>query len=157
MAVRPIPTEYHRVTPYLVMKNAAKAIDFYRNVFDAKERMRLPTPDGTIAHAEIQIGDSIVMLSEEAPERGFRGPQSFGGTPVSLLLYVENVDTVFKKAITAGAKEMRPVKNQFYGDRSGTLTDPFGHCWTIATHVEDVRPEELQKRMQTAMSGAGDV
>jgi len=145
--VKPIPEGYHSITPYLVMKDAARAIDFYKQVFGATEVFRMPQPDGRVGHAELKIGDSHIMLADEFPEMGFTGPQPGAGTPpVSILLYVENVDSVVEKAVAAGAKLMRPVKDQFYGDRSGTLQDPFGHVWTVATHVEDVSPDEMQKR-----------
>src|SRR5262245_4618097 len=146
MAAKTIPEGYHAVTPYLVCKGAAQAIDFYKKAFGATEMARLAGPDGAIGHAEIRIGDSIVMLADEHPQMGYRGPESFGGTPVSMCLYVADVDSVFRQAIAAGGKETRPVKNQFYGDRSGTLTDPFGHVWTVATHVEDVSLEEIGRR-----------
>jgi PhnB protein len=146
MAPRPIPAGYHSVTPYLIIQGAAAALSFYEKAFGATELFRMPNPDGKIGHAEIKIGDSVIMLADEHPERGYRGPQSLGGTSVSLMVYVEQVDQVFKQALAAGAKELQPVTNQFYGDRSGTLTDPFGHLWTIATHVEDVPPEELERR-----------
>jgi PhnB protein len=145
--VKSRPDGYHSVTPYLFIGGAAKALDFYKQAFGAQELMRMPGPDGKVGHAEIQIGDSRVMLADEYPDMGARSPQSIGGSPVNLMIYVDDVDTVFARAIAAGAKEDRPVKNQFYGDRSGSLTDPFGHSWTIATHVEDVPPNELQRRM----------
>jgi PhnB protein len=146
-AVKPIPENYHAVTPYLIVNGAAQAIDFYKNVFGAQELMRVPGPNGKVGHAELKIGDSIIMLADEHPEMDAHSPQSVGGTPVSLMIYVEDVDHVFKKALSAGAKESRPVKDQFYGDRSGILTDPFGHKWSVATHIEDVSPEEMQRRM----------
>jgi PhnB protein len=151
-AVKPIPENYHAVTPYLVVQGAAKAIDFYKKVFGAKELMRMPGPGGKVMHAEIKIGDSIIMLADEHPEMDARSPQAFGGTPVSLMVYVPDVDNVFKQAVSAGAKELRPVKDQFYGDRSGTISDPFGHKWTVSTHVEDVSADEMKRRMaaQTA-------
>lgn len=151
-AVKPIPENYHAVTPYLVVQGAAKAIDFYKKVFGAQEIMRMQGPDGKIGHAEIKIGDSIIMLADEHPEMDARSPQAFGGTPVSLMVYVTDVDNVFKQAVSAGAKELRPVKDQFYGDRSGVISDPFGHKWTVSTHVEDVSAEEMKRRMaaQTA-------
>jgi PhnB protein len=148
MAVKAIPHQYHSVTPYLVVKGAAAAIDYYKKVFGATEKGRMEAPGGQIGHAELTIGDSIVMLADEAPGMGHRGPQAFGGTPVSLVLYVEDVDTVFKRATAAGGKTVRPVENQFYGDRMGTLEDPFGHLWSIATHVEDVSTEEMKKRQE---------
>jgi PhnB protein len=151
MAVKPIPDGYHSVTPYLVVKRAARAIDFYKNVFGASERMRMNGPNGTIGHAEIEVGDSVVMLADEFPDMGFRSPQSVGGTAVTLVLYVEDVDSCFNRAVAAGAKPLRPVEDQFYGDRSGTLEDPFGHVWTISTHKEDVPPEELRRRAEALM------
>lgn len=152
MAVKPIPDGYHSVTPYLIVAGGARAIEFYRQVFGATEVMRLAGPNG-VAHAEIRIGNSVVMLADESPDMGFKGPRSLGGTPVSLMLYVTDVDSTFQRAIDAGAVAQRPLQNQFYGDRSGTLEDPFGHVWTIATHIEDVSPEEIDKRLAT-MSAA---
>jgi PhnB protein len=146
MAVKPIPDGYHSVTPYLIVNGAARALDFYKQAFGATEMMRLADPNGRIGHAEIKIGDSPIMLADEFPEMGFLGPQSPGGSGVCIGLYVEDVDTCFNRAIAAGAKELRPVQNQFYGDRSGTLADPFGHVWTIGTHIEDLTPEEIQRR-----------
>ena len=146
MPTKAIPDGYHSVTPYLVMRDAARAIDFYKRALNATETFRFDGPDGTIGHAEIKIGDSVVMLADEMPESGHRGPKSLGGTAVSLMVYVEDVDSQFQRAIDAGAKVKQPVKDQFYGDRSGTLEDPFGHVWTIATHVEDVSQDELEKR-----------
>lgn len=148
MATKAIPEGYHSVTPYLIIKGAAKAIDFYKQVLGAKELMRMPAPNGGIAHAELTIGDSHIMLADEHPERGYLSPQSLGGTGVSLMVYLERVDDIFKRAIAAGAKELQPVQDQFYGDRSGTFQDPFGHMWTVATHVEDVPPEEMSRRME---------
>jgi PhnB protein len=147
MPVSPFPAGYSRITPYLVMQGAAQAIDFYTKHFDAVEIMRMPGPGGTVGHAELKIGDAIFMLADEMPDRGFRGPKAFGGSPVSLLLYVEDVDAVVAAAVSAGSTLLRPVADQFYGDRTGTLTDPFGHTWTIATHKEDVAPDEMQRRM----------
>jgi len=152
MSVNAIPEGYSSITPYLMVQDAAGAIEFYKKVFGATERLRLPAED-RIAHAELEIGDSVIMLADECPERNALSPQSVGGTPVCLHLYVKDCDDVFASAIAAGAKEIRPVENQFYGDRSGMFTDPFGHKWNVATHVEDVSPEELQKRM-AAMSEA---
>ena len=146
--VKPIPDGYHSVTPYIIVDDAKAAIDFYGRAFGATEVMRLPMGD-KIGHAEIRIGDSHVMLADEFPERDIRGPKARGGTTSSLLIYVDDVDATFKQALDAGAKtdgDME-VKNQFYGDRSGTLVDPFGHKWTIATHIEDVAPDEMQRRM----------
>lgn len=147
MTVKPIPDGYHTVTPYLIIKNASDAIEFYTRAFGAVELLRMDAPGGKIGHAEVKIGDSPIMLADEYPEQGFLGPASLGGTAVSILLYVEDVDTLFARAIGAGATMMRPVVDQFYGDRSGTLKDPFGHVWTIATHKEDLSSEELQRRM----------
>jgi len=147
MAAKPIPDGYNSLTPYLIVRGAAQAIDFYQRAFGAKERMRLASPDGRIGHAEVQIGNSVVMLADEYPELGAKSPQTVGGTPVGFCLYVEDVDARFQQAIAAGGKEERPVKDQFYGDRSGTLIDPFGHKWTIATHIEDVTPDEIGRRM----------
>lgn len=146
MATRHIPDGYHSVTPYLIVDGAAKALDFYKEGFGATEILRMPMPDGRIGHAEIKIGDSHLMLADEAPAMGYRGPAAFGGTPVSIMIYVEDVDRIFKRALASGATELRALENQFYGDRSGTLKDPFGHVWTIATHVEDVAPEEMDRR-----------
>ena len=148
MPVSPFPEGYHRITPYLVVDGAARAIDFYSKHFGAVEFVRMPGPNGAVMHAEMKIGDSVFMLADQVPEMGFKAPGAFGGSPVSLLLYVEDVDTVVSKAVEAGATLLRPVENQFYGDRAGTLADPFGHIWTVATHVEDVSPEEMQRRME---------
>ncbi|HSE30456.1 MAG TPA: VOC family protein [Pyrinomonadaceae bacterium] len=147
--VKPIPEGYHSVTPYLVINGAASAIDFYKKAFGATELFRMDH-GGKIGHAEIKIGDSPVMLADENPEMGYSGPQAFGGTPVSLMIYVEDVDTTYKQAIASGAVELKPLQDQFYGDRSGTLKDPFGHIWTVATHKEDVTPEEMDKRLAKA-------
>lgn len=146
-SVKPIPEGYSTVTPYLVMKNAAKAIDYYKQIFGASEMVRMDAGPGKIAHAEIKIGDSVVMLADEYPDMGFTGPETIGGSPVCLLIYVPDVDATFRRAVETGSKQVKPVENQFYGDRSGTLTDPFGHVWCIATHVEDVSPEEMKNRM----------
>jgi PhnB protein len=143
---KPVPEGYHAVTPYLIIKGAADALEFYKKAFDAKELMRMTQPDGTIGHAEIKIGDSPVMLADEHPEMGYRSPKSHGGTPVSIVLYVEDVDSVTGKATAAGAKVLRPVQDQFYGDRTGTIEDPFGHVWNISTHIEDLSMEEISKR-----------
>ena len=151
--VKPIPDGYPRVTPYLHVDGASKAIDFYRTVFGAKERMRLAAPGGRIGHAELEIGNSMIMLADEHPEMNIRGPKSVGGTPVTVLVYVEDVDRAFERALKAGAKELRPVQNQFYGDRSGQFEDPFGHQWNVATHVEDVSPDEMAKRAAKLMGG----
>lgn len=144
MAVKPIPEGYHSVTPYLSINGAAKAIDYYERAFGAKELFRFPMPDGSIAHAEIQIGDTRISLADDNPEGGLLSPQ--GSSPVGLLLYVEDVDSVFARAVEAGATVKRPLEDQFYGDRSGTLQDPFGHVWFLATHIEDVPEDELERR-----------
>ncbi|MGV3757144.1 MAG: VOC family protein [Verrucomicrobiota bacterium] len=147
--VKPIPDGFHAVTPYIAVQGAARAIEFYKQAFGAVERYRLPSPDGQgIGHAEIQLGNSIVMLSDEFPEYGKVSPLTVKGTSVTLALYVEDVDAVFNRAVAAGAKVMQPVADKFYGDRSGCLVDPFGHEWTVMTHKEDVSPEEMTKRLQ---------
>jgi PhnB protein len=146
MSVKPIPKGYRSLTPYLAVTQAADAIEFYRRAFGAKERMRLDAPDGRIAHAELEIGDSVVMLADEVPDMAFRGPASLGGTSVTLHLYVKDVDASFRKATEAGAQPMRAVQDQFYGDRTGSVRDPFGHVWHIATHQEDVPAEEIARR-----------
>ncbi len=153
--IKPIPKGYHAVTPYLSVKGAAGAIAFYKKAFGAKEVMRMPGPGGTIGHAEIQVGDSRIMLADEFPEMNFRSPRSVGGTPVNIHLYVADVDKVVKKAVAAGAKSLRPVADQFYGDRSGSLEDPFGHVWHIATHIKDIPVKELKKRA-AAMAAAAE-
>lgn len=150
MAVSAIPKGYHTVTPYLYVKGAAQAIEFYKKAFGAAEIMRFPLPGGRIGHAEIKIGDSMVMMADEDPDMGVRGPLTIGGVSSSILLYVENVDARFNQAVAAGAKVERPLKDQFYGDRSGTVVDPFGHVWTLSTHTEDVTMEEMRKRMESA-------
>lgn len=155
MAVQPIPPGYHTVTPYLVMKNAGKAIEFYKKAFGATELYRMPGPGDSVMHAEVKIGDSPVMMSDEMPGQPWKGPESYGGTPVSLMIYVENSDAVFARAVEAGATSLKPVADQFYGDRAGTLKDPFGHVWTIATHKEDVPPEEIDRRFQEMMKKGG--
>jgi PhnB protein len=150
MSVKAVPSGYSSVTPYLIIEGATAAIEFYKQVFGATERMRLPVPGGRLAHAEIQIGNSVVMLADEptAPGAGrSKSPHSVDGTPVSIHVYVEDVDSVMAKATAAGAEQIRPVANQFYGDRSGMFTDPFGHVWNVATHIEDVSQEEMEKRM----------
>ena len=146
--VKPIPEGYSAVTPYLSVKGAAEAIDYYKKAFGATERVRMPGPDGKVAHAEIEIGGSIVMLADESPEMGGRSPRTIGGTPVSLVLYVENVDQTVERAVRAGAKILRPVEDKFYGDRMGGIEDPYGHQWHVGTHVEDVTPEEMKRRME---------
>lgn len=147
---KPIPEGYHSVTPYLIVKGAARAIEFYKQAFGATEKVRMAQPDGRIGHAEIQIGDSCIMLADEFPERNIVGPESLGGTPVMIHIYVEDVDAVAKQAVAAGAKEVLPVQDQFYGDRSGMFTDPFGHKWNISTHKEDLTAEEIGKRAAAA-------
>lgn len=151
MAVQPIPAGYHTATIYLIISGAAKALDYYKNAFGATEVLKLAAPDGTIGHAEIKIGDSIVMLADEFPQMGHKSPKALGGSPVGVCLYVENVDEVFDRAIAAGGTVKKPVMDQFYGDRSGSLEDPFGHNWTIATHIEDVSPEEINRRFADMM------
>jgi PhnB protein len=148
--VKPIPDGYHSVTPYLFIRGAGGAIDFYKKVFGATEIVRMAGPIGQIMHAELKIGDSIIMLADENPKMGAMSPQTAGGISVSIHVYIENVDDVVQKAVDSGARLLRPVQNQFYGDRSGTLIDPFGHMWSVATHVEDVSPEEMKKRMAAA-------
>lgn len=152
MAVNPIPAGYPTVTPYLIVQHAAEALAFYQQAFGATERMRIPGPHGTVGHAEIAIGDSVIMLADEFPEMGFRSPKAFGGSAVSLHLYVEDVDARFQQATAAGAKVLKPVQDQFYGDRSGMLEDPFGHVWNLATHIEDVSPEEMQQRVAALLT-----
>lgn len=149
--VKPIPDEYPRLSPYLVVEGAAAAIDFYRDVFGATERMRMPGPNDTIGHAELQLGDSVIMLADEFPDMGHRGPKSIGGTPVGLSVYVEDVDATLAKAVAAGATEESAAKDQFYGDRTATFLDPFGHKWHVATHVEDVSPDEMSRRAAEMM------
>ena len=153
--VKPIPQGYHSVTPYLVVNDATRAIDFYKRAFGATEIWRIPGPAGKLAHVELKIGDSIIMLSDEMPGGANRSPQSLGGSTVSIFLYVADVDTVFRQAKSAGAKEDAPPTDMFWGDRYGRLTDPFGHTWGLATHKEDVAPEEMTKRAQEAMAKAG--
>ncbi len=156
MSVKPIPEGYHSVTPYLIVKGADAAMEYYREAFGATELFRFPAPGGTIGHAEIQIGDSPIMLADEQPEMGIVAPGPGSMPPVSILIYVEDVDERFPRALAAGGKEVRPLQDQFYGDRSGTLVDPFGHVWTIATHKEDVPPDELQRRAAKLMQSAQD-
>jgi len=151
MAVKAIPDGYHAITPYLIIQGAAKALDFYKKAFGAAEVLRLDGGNGQVMHAEIRIGDSMVMLADEYPDMGYKGPQAYGGTPVSLMIYVENVDARFNQAVAAGAKVVKPLQDQFYGDRSGTVTDPFGHVWTIATHKEDVPLQEINQRFEALM------
>ena len=148
--VKPIPDGYHSVTPYLYIKGAAAAIDFYKKAFGAVELFRMDAPGGRIGHAEIKIGDSPIMLADENADMGALSPQTIGGTPFSMMIYVEDVDAVFDQAIAAGGEQIRAVANQFYGDRSGGLKDPFGFQWWIATHIEDVPPEEMEERAKAA-------
>lgn len=147
--VKPIPDGYHSVTPYLICDRAADAIEYYKKAFGATELFRMDH-EGKVGHAELKIGDSPIMLADEFPQMGYRSPKALGGTPVSIMIYVEDVDTVYQRAIDAGATEVKPLQDQFYGDRSGTLTDPFGHVWTVATHKEDVTMEEMNRRMAAA-------
>ncbi len=147
MSTNPIPAGYHAVTPYLIIKGAAKALDFYHRAFGAHEHMRLPGPGDQIMHAEIQIGDSRIMLADEFPQMNALSPQTLGGTPVFLHLYVPDSDAMFNQAVAMGAKVEQPMENKFYGDRSGTVVDPFGHRWSLSTHIEDVTPEEIGRRL----------
>ena len=158
MSVKPIPEGYHSVTPYLIIKGAAAAIEFYQKAFGAVESFRFPSPDGKIGHAEIKIGDSPIMLADEYPDMGYKGPQALGGSPVSLMIYVEDVDTIFNQAVAAGAAIKEALQDKFYGDRLGTVTDPFGHTWHVSTHKEDVSLEEMQRRAKAhgaSASGGG--
>lgn len=148
-----LPAGYHTATPYLIVSDAARAIEFYKQAFGATEVLRLALPGGKVGHAEIQIGDSRIMLADEFPEMDARSPATIGGTPVTMLLYFPDCDAVFARALSAGARVLRPVEDQFYGDRAGTVADPFGHKWTIATHTEDLLPEEIQKRAAARFGG----
>ena len=150
--VKPIPEGYHSLTPYLIIDGAAKALEYYKKAFGATELFRMEH-EGKIGHAEMKIGDSPFMLADENAGMGYRGPKALGGTPVSLMIYVDDVDTIYKQAIDAGGVEMKALQDQFYGDRSGTLTDPFGHVWTVATHKEDVSQEEMDKRLGAMAAG----
>jgi PhnB protein len=152
--VKPIPEGYPRVTPYLMVDGASAAIDFYTTVLGATERMRMSAPEDKVGHAELEIGNSVIMLADESPEMDARSPRTVGGTPVSLHVYVEDADATFERAVEAGAKMLQPVEDKFYGDRSGSFEDPFGHRWHVATHVEDVPPGEMEKRAAAAMSDA---
>lgn len=152
--VKPVPEGYPKLTPYLIVDGAAKALDFYKRIFGATERMRMPGAGGKLGHAEMSIGDSVIMLADEHPEMGARGPRAFGGAAVSLMLYVDDVDATVKAAVAEGAKLLRPVEDKFYGDRTGTIEDPFGHHWHVGTHKEDVPPDEM-KRRAAAMAKAG--
>ena len=149
---KPIPDDYPRVMPYLIVDGAGAAIDFYCSVLGATERMRMPAPDGRVGHAELQLGNSMIMLADENAQMDSRGPRAIGGTPVSLHVYVEDSDAVFERAVQAGARALRAVEDRFYGDRSGQFEDPFGHRWDVSTHVEDVPPEEMSKRAAAAMA-----
>jgi len=153
--VKPIPEGYHSLTPYLVLDGGARALDYYKAAFGATELFRMEH-EGKIAHAEMKIGDSPFMLSDEHPEMGFRGPKTIGGSAVGLMIYVDDCDAIFKQALDAGGTEKKAVQDQFYGDRSGTLEDPFGHIWTVATHKEDVTPEEIDKRLAAMAAGGGN-
>lgn len=146
--IQPIPQGYHTATPYLTIKDCSKAIDFYKKAFDAKENVRLNDKNGKIMHAEIKVGDSVLMMTEENLQFDHKGPTQYGGSPISIVLYVKNVDEFFNRAIKAGASVVRAVKDEFYGDRMGTLKDPFGFTWSIGTHVEDVSPEEMKNRLE---------
>jgi PhnB protein len=152
--VKPVPEGYHNVTPYLIVNGAARALDFYKRVFGATERMRMAGPDGKVGHAEIGIGDSVIMLADEHPEMGARAPGAFGGAAVSIMLYVDDVDATVKTAVAHGAKVLRAIEDKFYGDRTGTIEDPFGHHWHVGTHKEDVPPDEMQRRA-AAMAKSG--
>jgi PhnB protein len=154
-AVKPIPDNYPRVTAYLAIDGASDAIEFYKKIFGAQERFRMPQPDGTIGHAEIQLGDSVIMMSDAFPEMGVVDPKKLGGTPVTLSVYVQDVDTTFANAIKAGGTQVQPVEDKFYGDRAGQFEDPWGHRWNVMTHVEDVSPEEMEKRAATFAAGQG--
>jgi PhnB protein len=149
-----IPKGYNSVTPYLIIKGAAKAIDYYKNVFGATEVMRMAGPDGKVGHAELKIGDSHIMLADENPAMGHRSAESIGASPVSLLVYLPDCDKVVAKAVAEGAKILKPVEDQFYGDRSGFIQDPFGHFWSVATHKEDLSPKEIEERVKKAMQAA---
>ena len=149
-AVQPIPEGYPQVTPYLCVEGASAAIEFYGEVLGTTERMRMETPEDTVSHAELQLGDSVIMLADPFPELGVRSPKAFGGSPVTISVYVEDVDAVFERALKAGATVLRAVEDQFYGDRAGQFEDPFGHRWSVATHVEDVSPEEMASRAAEA-------
>jgi PhnB protein len=150
--VQPIPKDYEGATPYLIIKGAAKALDFYKKGFGAIEKMRMQGPAGTVGHAEIKIAGALIMLADEFPEMGAKSPQTIGGSPVSIMIYVEDVDSFVKRATTAGAKVVRPLENKFYGDRSCTLEDPFGHQWHFSTHIEDVPPDEMTKRAEALLN-----
>ena len=150
MAVKPIPDGYHTATPYLIISGAADAIEFYKKALGAKEMVRMDAPGGKIGHAEIQIGDSMIMLSDENPDMGAQSAQTLGGSPISIVLYVQNVDAAFETAVKQGATPVRPLENQFYGDRAGTVADPFGLQWHLHQHIEDVTPEQMEQRAAAA-------
>jgi PhnB protein len=152
--VKSVPDGFHAVTPYLIVRDAARAIEFYQRAFGAKERVRMPMPDGKVGHAELMIGNSIIMLGDEFPQMGNKSPETLNGTPVGFALYVKNVDEAFARAVQAGATVKEPVDNKFWGDRAGSVIDPFGHKWTLLTHIEDVTPEEMKKRMAKMFAGA---
>jgi PhnB protein len=151
--VKPIPEGHNHVSPYLIVNGAARALDFYKKAFGATELMRHTSPDGKVGHAEVRIGDTVVMLADEHPDHDAHAPGKFGGSPVSLHMYVEDVDTIWSQALAAGARIKRPLDNQFYGDRNGALEDPFGHTWNLSSHVEDVSMEELDRRVAAMMKG----
>ena len=153
MAVKSIPEGYHSVTPYLIIRGAAEAIEFYKKALGATELFRFAAPDGKVGHAELQIGNSRIMLADEYPDMGYNGPQTIGGSPVALMIYLDDVDTVFKRAVDAGATVKEPLQDKFYGDRLGTVIDPFGHRWHLATHKEDISMEEMERRAKAAAGG----
>ena len=155
-SVSPVPVDYHTVTPYLLVAGASDAMEFYEKAFGAQEVMRLQSPDGKVGHAEIKIGDSHVMLADEHPDMDFLGPKSRGGTTVSLLVYVEDVDAIFARAIEAGAEELKPLCDQFYGDRSGTVVDPWGHIWTVASRIENLTVQQVQERFEQFFGDADE-
>ena len=154
-AKKPIPDGWHTVTPYLICKGAGNALDWYKKALGAEERFRMPGPGGVVMHAEMQVGDSIVMMADEFPDMGAKSPLAYGGSPVGLNLYVNDCDAIFNRAVAAGAKVERPLTDQFYGDRSGTVVDPYGHKWTISTHIEDVSPDEMATRQKEWMAKQG--
>jgi PhnB protein len=154
MSVKAVPAGHHTVTPYLAVNDGMKALEFYKKAYGATELFHLEMPDGRLGHAEIRIGDSVIMLADEFPEHGGTSPRTLGGSPVNIHLYVEDVDAFVKKAVSAGAKEKKPVMDQFYGDRSGQLEDPYGHLWWVATHKEDVSPDDMQQRVKAMFAEA---
>lgn len=153
---KPVPDGYHTATPYLIVDGAADAIEFYKKAFGATEVMRMADPNGRVGHAEIRIGSSPIMVADEFPKMNARSPRAFGGSPISIHLYVADADATADRAVAAGAKVLRPVKDQFYGDRTGSIEDPFGHVWHVATHVEDIPPEELRRRAEAHMKEQGE-